>query len=115
MTVLDKQLVADILTGRPGNYYATADEKERQMFREWVTSLLRAQEANIVFEKLDGSVRDMRCTLMENRLPPAKTTTQSRPENVTNCVVWDCNQEAWRSFRWDRIKEIKVTLGAEED
>jgi len=26
-------------------------------------------------------------------------------------VVWDLNREAWRSFRWDRMKRIQFDIG----
>jgi len=53
----------------------------------------------------------MTCTLQESRLPPAINKTTQKKANLEVCVVWDCNQQAWRSFRWDRIKRIAFTLG----
>ena len=111
MTVIDKQRVADILSGRPGNYYATADETERQIFRDWVTAILREQEVTVDFEKVNGEFRSMTCTLVESQLPPTINKTTQKKANPEVCSVWDCNQKAWRSFRWDRIKRITFTLG----
>jgi len=111
MTVLDKQRVADILADRPGNYYSKADEKDRQIFRDWLTSALRREEITVDFEKVNGEFRSMTCTLQESRLPPAINKTTQKKANPEVCVVWDCNQQAWRSFRWDRIKRIAFTLG----
>jgi len=111
MTVLDKQRVADILSGRPGNYYSNADETERQIFRDWLTSALIREEVTVDFEKVNGEFRSMTCTLQESRLPPAINKTTQKKANLEVCVVWDCNQQAWRSFRWDRIKRIAFTLG----
>lgn len=110
MTVLDKQRVADILSDRPGNYYSTANEKEREFFREWMGSVLRRETVTVDFEKVNGEFRSMTCTLQESYLPPINKTTQKKA-NPEVCVVWDCNQNAWRSFRWDRIKRIAFTLG----
>ena len=111
MTVLDKQRVADILSDRPGNYYATADTSEKQQFRDWMIGILRQQEMTVDFEKTNGEFRSMTCTLQESRLPPAINKTTQKKANPEVCVVWDCNQNAWRSFRWDRIKQIRFTLG----
>lgn len=111
----DKQTVEDILTNRPGNYYAVSDEKERDRFRNWFRSVLRDNEAVVVFEKADGTVRDMRCTLMESRLPARPDTAKSRAENPNVCVVWDCDRDVWRSFRWDRMKQFNFTLGSDQE
>jgi hypothetical protein len=111
MTVLDKQRVADILSDRPGNYYATANDQERQIFRDWLTSALTREEVTVDFEKVNGEFRSMTCTLQESQLPPAVNKTTQKKVNPEVCVVWDCNQKAWRSFRWDRIKRITFTFG----
>ena len=77
--MLDKQRVEDILTDRPGNYYSTANEKERQIFRDWMTSALQREEITVDFEKVNGEFRSMTCTLNEAKLPPAvNKTTQKR-------------------------------------
>ena len=109
--MLDKQRLEDILTDRPGNYYATASEAERQIFRDWVTGILREQDVTVDFEKTNGDFRSMTCTLNESRLPPAINKTAQKKVNPEVCTVWDCNQNAWRSFRWDRVKRIAFTLG----
>ena len=109
--MLDKQRVEDILTSRPGNYYSNANEKERQTFRDWMTSALQREEITVDFEKVNGEFRSMTCTLNEAKLPPAVNKTTQKKANPEVCTVWDCNQNAWRSFRWDRIKRIAFTLG----
>lgn len=112
MTVIDKQRLEDILRDRPGNYYATASEKERKIFRTWVTGILREQDMTVDFEKTNGEFRSMTCTLEESRLPVTSVNkTTQKKANPEVCVVWDCNKQAWRSFRWDRLKRIAFTLG----
>ena len=108
---IDRIRIENILRDEPGNYYVMAPESERQIFREWVTGVLRQHEAVIDFAKADGAFRSMTCTLEESRLPPAINKTAQKKHNPEVCVVWDCNQQAWRSFRWDRIKRIAFTLG----
>jgi predicted DNA-binding transcriptional regulator YafY len=36
------------------------------------------------------------------------TAKPARKLNTDACAVWDLNQSAWRSFRWDRMKKIEV-------
>ena len=65
----------------------------------------------IKFEKVDGTERDMICTLMPKYLPEAKTTdllveTVNRKENEKVIAVWDLAKKGWRSFRIDSIMEI---------
>ena len=111
MTAIDKQTLEDILTDRLGNYYSRANEKERQIFRDWLTSALHREEITVDFEKVNGEFRSMTCTLQESYVPPTINKTTQKKANPEECVVWDCNQQAWRSFRWDRIKRIAFTLG----
>lgn len=111
MNEAEGKRLLDILANRPGNYYSTANDQERQIFRDWVTGILRQQEVTIDFEKNDGSFRSMTCTLLESRLPPAINKTTHKKANLEVCTVWDSSQEAWRSFRWDRVKRIAFILG----
>jgi len=106
-----KKRIEDILTNQPGNYYSTADESERQIFRDWVTGVLRRETVTVDFEKNNGEFRSMTCTLQESQLPPPINKITQKKVNPAVCVVWDCNQQAWRSFRWDRVKRIAFTLG----
>jgi hypothetical protein len=38
-------------------------------------------------------------------------TASKKKPNDDVCVVWDCTQNAWRSFRWDRLKRIEFAIG----
>lgn len=103
------------ISGDPGNYYSQSNEKERKYFREWVQGLLKDSEVTIDFIKSNGEFRSMKCTLSEQH--GAKYTMNenkdrpARKPNLEVCVVWDCNQNAWRSFRWDRVKRIQFEIG----
>jgi hypothetical protein len=52
----------------------------------------------------------MKCTLNEEFLPKieAQEKTTSRAVNPEVCPVWDMENQAWRSFRWDSITGIKI-------
>ena len=97
----------------PENYYINASEAERQTLQESVRTLLQTTSITVDFEKANGEFRSMKCTLREDL--GAKYTVKEnaipKKPNPDVCVVWDVNQAAWRSFRWDRMKRIQFDLG----
>ena len=101
------------LTDDPGNYYCSATDAERAIMRDWVKRLLQEREVTVDFEKANGEFRSMKCTLNQDlgaKYTVKENTTPKKP-NLDVCVVWDVNQAAWRSFRWDRMKRIQFDLG----
>lgn len=72
---------------------------------------LRNGVVTVVFEKVDGTVREMRCTLNDQYLPQLLTEQQEhakiRNENPAVLSVWDVDNNGWRSFRVDSVKEVK--------
>lgn len=68
---------------------------------------------NVKFEKVDGTLRDMRCTLLPQYLPVVEVTeeTEAKPVRAKNpnvIAVWDIDKAAWRSFRIDSVKEATI-------
>lgn len=64
---------------------------------------------HIQFEKLDGTVRDMKATLLEILLPEQAAPKEGAVKKALNpdvFSVWDTEAEGWRSFRWDRLKTV---------
>ena len=105
------------LSNGDANYYTKASEPERTAFRIWLKGLLQEQKITVEFEKADGTIRAMVCTLGEEN--GAKyvvnenkrdTVTPKKKPNDDVCAVWDCTQNAWRSFRWDRLKRIEFSI-----
>lgn len=84
--------------------------------KESVKELLRGNVAVVVFTKKDGTERTMKCTLLSEYIPQANTyssngevhhfspTTHKKNDEVL--AVWDIEKQAWRSFRFDSIKNI---------
>jgi WYL_2, Sm-like SH3 beta-barrel fold len=73
-------------------------------------SLLRAGQVTIVFTKVDGSEREMLCTLQDAYLPE-QYRGKGAPivETVSaNFSVWDLEEQSWRSFRLDTVKSVRV-------
>ena len=68
---------------------------------------LQAMVLNVTFLKADGSMRDMRCTLIPECLPPFKGK-KNLEESDEYMRVYDLGVHDWRSFRMDSIKRITV-------
>jgi len=69
--------------------------------RAWLSQLLQSGTFTITFTKVDGSVRDMPCTLDAGQIPPApvKETARPRRTNNENLSVWCVDKKEWRSFK----------------
>ena len=74
--------------------------------------MLKEQVVEVTFTKLNGEDRVMPCTLIPSYLPPAKKddpTTQKKVREISDKVIvaWAVESKGFRSFRYDRIKNIK--------
>lgn len=85
----------------------------------------------VFFIKKDGTLREMKCTLMPSILPEVENklikenggsqspdvitpiftegagTDGFKKENLSVLSVWDVEKSEWRSFRMDSIKEVR--------
>jgi len=81
--------------------------------KDWLLGLLRSEVVDITFTKKDGSDRIMKCTLMESKIPTEKMpkgTEKAKSDEVV--PVFDIENDGWRSFRWDSIRQINFTIGS---
>ena len=124
-----------LLKNQPGTMYQEGNEQERKLLRDWVQSLLNVSEVTVQFVKSDGTTRDMRCTLDRSRIPPkppvpytvimteeiqgsstanpdglAESKKPRREPDPVTQRVYDLDQGAWRSFRYDRLKKISAVI-----
>lgn len=117
----EQQSVWNRLNGQPGNYYEQSAEPEREEFRRFIKGVLQDGPVLVEFVKADGSTRVMNCTLSEDHgaiykmneskeVPVEQAHKQPRVNNDV-CKIWDIEQSAWRSFRWDRLKRIEFQIG----
>lgn len=101
----------------------TLNEKDLVLFKKWLRSHLRVGPVSVTFTKKDGTERVMKCTTASSLVPPEpvhETNTNNpidfpipkKEKKVNEDVmpVYDLEAAAWKSFRWDSIKEIKITL-----
>tara|TARA_R110000796_G_scaffold65603_1_gene151488 strand:+ start:1937 stop:2203 length:267 start_codon:yes stop_codon:yes gene_type:complete len=83
--------------------------------REDIKTVLTENVAEITFTKKDGTERLMKCTLKSDIVPErdvvgviGKVEEKTRAVNTEVLPVWDIVKSAWRSFRVDSVKAIKV-------
>lgn len=88
---------------------------DNETARDWLVGVLKDSSVTISFTKKDGTKRDMKCTLNEEMIGSEnapKGVERSKP--TESLAVFDLEKNAWRSFRWDSITEIRFTLGEEK-
>jgi len=74
--------------------------------------ILKEHVCQVIFTKVDGTERKMRCTLVADRLPELQkplTETAKRPVAENFLAVYDLDNMGWRGFRVDSVKSIIVT------
>ncbi len=79
--------------------------------KELIT-LLKEKQIKVLFNKKDGTLREMLCTLSEETIGTVQQAKAVRKRNPDVLPVWDIENRAWRSFRLDSI--IKVLDGENE-
>ena len=64
----------------------------------------------IVFEKLDGTIREMRCTLQPEYLPPQLLNEGEEKKEARDIPgvlsVWDLENGGWRSMHVAMIQTV---------
>jgi hypothetical protein len=70
---------------------------------EKVKDALRDGEVVISFTKTDGTLRTMRCTLSEGKIPSEHTPKGTRAHSGDAQPVFDLDAQHWKSFRWDSL------------
>lgn len=80
------------------------------MNRESMVDQLHRGICTVVFEKKDGSMREMHCTLHPDRLPQRQTLTEvsPTPPNPDTIRVFDTDLQEWRSFRVDSVNSFST-------
>lgn len=77
-----------------------------------IVDLLKSNIVTVVFTKVDGTERTMKCTLKEDILPKSDISrlveeqTNARKQNDNVIAVWDVDNNGWRSFRLDTVQQI---------
>ena len=81
--------------------------------KDWLLGLLRSEIVELTFTKKDGTERVMKCTLAEQKIPAENAPKGSeRAKSDEAVAVFDLENQGWRSFRWDSLKNIKFEIGS---
>jgi len=85
-----------------------ADKKSKT----WLKQLLSNEGAIVTFTKKDGTERVMKATLNENVIPQEfiPKSESNRKVNDEVIAVFDLENQGWRSFRYDSIKQVDFVL-----
>ena len=62
--------------------------------------------AHIIFEKRDGSLREMYCTTNKSLIEKHVNGRGVSRELYATTAVFDVEKGAWRSFRWESIIQV---------
>lgn len=77
--------------------------------KEVLRTRLKQGVVKVVFTKKDGTERTMLATLCEALIPDDKLPkgTGTKVENGNTFAVYDTENDGWRSFNYDTVKEIE--------
>jgi hypothetical protein len=98
---------------KQGNSMSIAQwsESDKTKFIEWLRSHLVMGEMFVNFEKKDGTLREMRCTLKDVPEYERKTEGEApRKKNEGVMSVFDLDKQEWRSFRIDSVRSVRFDL-----
>lgn len=86
-------------------------ESDQNIFKEWLKGTLTDGVVVVTFLKKDGTERKMSCTLNSNLvvLQERKTDREITP-SLETCKVFDLEKQEWRSFRYDSILSVGISL-----
>ena len=110
LTYCNSEKYGDVQVNAPQTTFDGSD-----VGQDWLKSVLRDSIATVVFVKSDGTERTMKCTL-DSKIVPQKVYETKRINEQIRAVsdevlpVYDVEAEGWRSFRWDSIKSVTVSL-----
>jgi hypothetical protein len=77
------------------------------MSRNEMLDALRGGICLVEFEKKDGTIREMRCTLNQNIIPMAKMPKEGVAYSESTIRVYEPVIDEWRSFRVDSVKKFE--------
>lgn len=83
------------------------DDRNRE-----IRHLLERHDCEVVFTKVDGTVRTMPCTLRSEAMP-ARVITESKSDekrlkSMDVLSVWCLDKSEWRAFKVANVREIRV-------
>lgn len=80
-------------------------------FKAEMRANLQGGISTITFTKKDGTERKLKCTLQSALLPVVENidaTVKERKIPTESLAVYDLENNAWKSFRWDSISTVET-------
>jgi hypothetical protein len=77
------------------------------MIREEMLNLLREGICYVEFEKKDGTIRKMNCTINQTLIPEDKIPKENVEYANSVIRVFEVPEDQWRSFRVDSVKKFE--------
>lgn len=78
--------------------------------KQSLKEILKNNIVDVCFTKVDGSKRQMKCTLKEDILPVYQATINSKKEENEGVLpVWDIEKNSFRSFRLDCLLSYTIS------
>jgi len=97
----------------------TLNEKDFKLFQKWLRGHLKFGPVTVTFTKKDGSERVMKCTTNPTYImfkdPSVLESKREKKVNEDVMPVYDMVSNAWKSFRWDSVKSVMITIGEERE
>lgn len=81
--------------------------------RKEITSILKEGIVDVLFKKVDGTERLMKCTLSDKIIPAVEPSSEPKKERKINdsvLRVYDVEAQGWRSFKIDNIIEYSYNV-----
>lgn len=108
----------------PGNHMTTSDkaakyqptddwtEADWATFTAWLNGALHNNVVTVTFNKKDGDVRVMKCTLQPELLPEVvlKEGATERKQSTTSMRVFDVGINEWRAFITRNVTRVSFDL-----
>jgi hypothetical protein len=87
-------------------------DSDKEKLRQILGVNLKLWCMTIFFEKKDGSLRTLKCTLSDKIIPQkleedSETPKKERKPNADVLSVWDLENDGWRSFRLDKVQGMR--------
>lgn len=102
----------DVQSKYPGTSATITLSPSQSMLENLVDALDGGLEVVVEFEKADGTLRKMRCVSSPELAGIDYDYSENPGEHLTGSnqtrAVWDMDKNAWRSFRYDRVKKFTV-------
>jgi len=85
-------------------------ESDKAEFALWIYGVLKSTEkVTVSFEKKDGTIREMNCTLKDVPEYVSKTDTV-RKKSESTISVYDIDSQDWRSFRIESVRSVGFAI-----